>query len=1143
MAASSSLHRSARDRVLACDSRRALLASILLLTATPLLAARPALAYLATIRMGPESADVLRTGTDYGQALAVGDFNNDNFDDLAIGAPGWPAGNQTNAGAVIIVYGSQFGLSHVSSEFRFATSIGGTSTISAGFGNALASGDFDSDGFDDLAIGAGHETVSGITNAGRIYVLHGTTTGLSTSAAVIFSQTDGGGGVEANDEFGLALAVGRFNSDGYDDLAVGSPGEDGGAGAVFHFPGSENGITGVGGGAGFFKQADLGGSNLAGDNFGFALATGNLYDSFQDDLAVGAPSRSVSGQADAGVVYLIQGSAGGLTSANAKIYSAASFDAAQAAGDFGRALAVGRFNDDAYLDLAIGEPGRTIGGDAAAGRVLVARGSAMGLDWATGVVALAQQIAAPEVGDRFGSALATGDQWSSLTDDWGVDGFDDLAVGSPTEDGVGGVTSVGLFQVFRSDGAAFLPAGLESFFQDQLGDEIETGDEFGRTVAFGKFDGTGFANLAIAAPHEDTSGDLKYDQAGATDIEEYTNAGCVFVYAPWRQVLGLYSRGTIVTDCQNNIVYAHRGFDRVRPASTTKLMTVFLASERMNLAHPEYIDPATIVEVPPWIPPIGGSTAELNWCELMSFADLNRACIAASGNDAAYMIADVVRPDALEPDNNVDVSGFVALMNARADDLLMIGTRFSNPSGRDDPEADDIASGLRDNYTTPHDMAKLMRTAMQNPEFRAFVGTESWNVSREYPGDLYASCEDVVVWDTPLWTYDHGALENLRDWLPETSGEKPGGTTWARNTEVVAAEDVVGRVILTRFGIPDGIAGASRRRQARDLVHLAYGTCNPTIPGGPPTNEPGGPWIDLGNKPTSQSQKAGGSAEYEPSSSDSTYAEVYLDSGTGPASLRFTAARNSETQLSPQQTAVFRVMPFQGHEGFRIMNPAMVPAAVRVVTTHPPRDTSFSMPAKGSALLGPYHATGGPPEFVMAIQKLGPVPGEIDVEELGYSFQLSVGTSGPFSTLLRLTGPVTPKNVHLLSEGLDANPGNTVRLIARPPDVQVVGIGPGSDDRPADRALTVRGVAPNPFAGRTRFHLGLARAGLVELSLYDLEGRRVRRARERRDAAGSWWMEWDGRDDRGKPLRSGVYLYRIGLDGIMMARGKVILAR
>ena len=55
-----------------------------------------------------------------------------------------------------------------------------------------------------------------------------------------------GDGAEAGDQFGSALAVGDFEGDGFDDLAVGVPGEDVGpipdAGAVDVLPGFETGL-------------------------------------------------------------------------------------------------------------------------------------------------------------------------------------------------------------------------------------------------------------------------------------------------------------------------------------------------------------------------------------------------------------------------------------------------------------------------------------------------------------------------------------------------------------------------------------------------------------------------------------------------------------------------------------------------------------------------------------------------------------------------------------------------------------------------------------------------------------------------------------------------------------------------------------
>lgn len=89
-------------------------------------------------------------------------------------------------------------------------------SVSAGalFGHALAAGDFDGDGFDDLAIGAPGEDVSGHDHAGAVFVLRGSASGLLEGAA------------HKGDWFGHALAAGDFDGDGEHDLAIGAPGAD-----------------------------------------------------------------------------------------------------------------------------------------------------------------------------------------------------------------------------------------------------------------------------------------------------------------------------------------------------------------------------------------------------------------------------------------------------------------------------------------------------------------------------------------------------------------------------------------------------------------------------------------------------------------------------------------------------------------------------------------------------------------------------------------------------------------------------------------------------------------------------------------------------------------------------------------------------
>ncbi len=72
----------------------------------------------------------------------------------------------------------------------------------------MAAGDFNGDGFADLAAGASGEDVGSVADAGAVSVLYGSAGGLTTSGGRLFTQV--GGLVEAGDEFGEQLAAGDF---------------------------------------------------------------------------------------------------------------------------------------------------------------------------------------------------------------------------------------------------------------------------------------------------------------------------------------------------------------------------------------------------------------------------------------------------------------------------------------------------------------------------------------------------------------------------------------------------------------------------------------------------------------------------------------------------------------------------------------------------------------------------------------------------------------------------------------------------------------------------------------------------------------------------------------------------------------------
>ena len=174
-------------------------------------------------------------GDIFGGEFAVGDLDNDGYEDLAIAAKGEDDG-AWNSGAVTVLYGGSGGLSTSGVEYWHQDVAG---VPDAGedldhLGEALAIGDFTGDGYDDLAMSVSEDValrVGTIEDAGAFIVLPGTGSGLTSTGSAIWHQNSGfvEDTAEAYDNFGWDLLAVDVNNDPYVDLVSGIPGEDVGA--------------------------------------------------------------------------------------------------------------------------------------------------------------------------------------------------------------------------------------------------------------------------------------------------------------------------------------------------------------------------------------------------------------------------------------------------------------------------------------------------------------------------------------------------------------------------------------------------------------------------------------------------------------------------------------------------------------------------------------------------------------------------------------------------------------------------------------------------------------------------------------------------------------------------------------------------
>ena len=303
----------------------------------------------------------------FGAAVAVGKLYGGSKAYIAVGAPyETPSGASGSRGMV-----TTFSLSGSTATFKenLHPDQAGIAINSGMFGYALAAGDMNQDGIDDLMVGAPAISVG----TGNVAPFFGHATNMTPGTPLsLYNAT-----LQTGDRFGIALAYGK-SSIGSVELVVGASARNG-AGEVFTFEPFPVGTSGwVIENQNAYRQSDITGqAGKTGDNFGAAVAIGDIDGDTYMDVIVGAPGKTISGDVGAGEIAIFPRYAAGkvIQPSTPGVYDS-----------FGNAVAVGNFDHGANSvrtnydnDLAVGIPSRAVSGVSRAGVFNTYRGTALRL--------------------------------------------------------------------------------------------------------------------------------------------------------------------------------------------------------------------------------------------------------------------------------------------------------------------------------------------------------------------------------------------------------------------------------------------------------------------------------------------------------------------------------------------------------------------------------------------------------------------------------------------------------------------------------------------------------------------------------------------------------------------------------------------
>lgn len=160
----------------------------------------------------------------------------------------------------------------------------------------------------------------------------------------------------------------------------------------------------------------------------------------------------------------------------------------------------------------------------------------------------------------------------------------------------------------------------------------------------------------------------------------------------------------LVEESTGKILYEKNAYEKMYPASTTKIMTAILTLENCKLDEMATVSYNAVYSLPS-----GYVNASLQEGEEISINDLMYALMVKSANDAAIVLAEHI---------GGSVQNFAKMMNEKAISLGCQNTHFVNPNGVHNDN----------HYTTAHDLYLIASYCMKNEDFRKYASTVSYTL-------------------------------------------------------------------------------------------------------------------------------------------------------------------------------------------------------------------------------------------------------------------------------------------------------------------------------------------------------------------------------------------------------------------------------